>query len=269
MKLSLKTCYLAALLALANAALLSPPAIADDDAHEQRSRPVGRALALDDEDGDDDAATAPRAAHEAREQIATPAATAQAEPAEPAFKTGTTLENLQAAFNGESNASAKYLVYADQARKEGYPSVAALFTAAAKAESIHAANHADVIGRMGGTAAADIKTVEPKDTAANLQDAFGGETFERVTMYPAYMRLARRTNQRDAVRTFNYALIAEAGHAVLYKETAEKLVEMKDKSGVTYYVCPTCGYTVTAAEYETFTKCPVCFTRGATFLAFN
>lgn len=195
--------------------------------------------------------------------------TSQSQAMDEAVKVGTTLENLQAAFNGESNARAKYLVYAAKATKEGYPQAAALLSAAAKAEEIHAANHADVIKRLGGQAKADIKTPEPGGTADNLKDAVTGETFERLQMYPAYMKVARTDRQREAIRTFNYALTAEAGHAVLFQEAGEKLVATKGKDGALYYVCPTCGYTVTAAEYDTFTKCPVCFTRSTTFIRFK
>ena len=61
----------------------------------------------------------------------------------------TTLENLQAAFNGESNAHARYLAFADKADQEGYGEVGSLFRAAAKAEEVHAANHAVVIKKLG------------------------------------------------------------------------------------------------------------------------
>ena len=44
-----------------------------------------------------------------------------------------TLDNLQAAFNGESNAHARYLAFADKADQEGYGEVGSLFRAAAKA----------------------------------------------------------------------------------------------------------------------------------------
>jgi rubrerythrin len=194
------------------------------------------------------------------EQVKTTAAKEVAD-----FKAGTPLENLMAAYNGESNASAKYTAYAAKAKAEGYPSVAVLFTAAAASEKIHAENHADVIKRMGGEPKAEIKTPEPKTTAENLKDAAAGENFERDVMYPAYMKVARANNDRDSVRTFNYAVVAEAGHSKLYKETGEKLVQLKGLDGAVYYVCPTCGYTVTAAEYATFTKCPACFTKGSTF----
>ena len=43
---------------------------------------------------------------------------------------GATLDNLQAAYNGESNASAKYAAFAKKADEEGYGQVASLFRAA-------------------------------------------------------------------------------------------------------------------------------------------
>jgi hypothetical protein len=57
----------------------------------------------------------------------------------------TTLENMQAAYNGESNAHARYLAFAKPADQEGYGEVASLFRAAARAEEIHPGNHAVVI----------------------------------------------------------------------------------------------------------------------------
>ncbi len=52
-----------------------------------------------------------------------------------------THENLIAAFNGESQASQRYLAFAKKADQEGYPQIARLFRAAAAAESVHAGNH--------------------------------------------------------------------------------------------------------------------------------
>jgi rubrerythrin len=74
-----------------------------------------------------------------------------------------TLENLQAAFNGESNARAKYLAFAAKADEEGYAPVASLFRAAAAAEAIHAESHARVIKKMGATPVANITKVSALD----------------------------------------------------------------------------------------------------------
>lgn len=170
--------------------------------------------------------------------------------------TGTkTLENLQAAFNGESNASAKYAVFAKKADDEGYKDVAKLFRAAAHAESIHAANHAAVIKKMGGEPKADIRIPEVKTTAENLKDALTGETYEKDKMYPAFLAVAKAENNAAALKTFNGAKAVEAEHAKLYAQALANLEQWKagDK---TFSVCSICGNTVMKVDFD---KCPVCF----------
>ena len=95
-----------------------------------------------------------------------------------------TLENLMAAFAGESQANRKYLAYAQAADKEGLSGVAKVFRAAAAAETIHAHTHLKNAGKIG-------------DTAANLQDAIGGETYEFTKMYPGSR--SRRPDRRGQV----------------------------------------------------------------------
>ena len=166
-----------------------------------------------------------------------------------------TLDNLQAAFNGESNAHARYVEFAKKADAEGYGQVAALFRAAARAEEIHANNHANVIKKSGGTPTATIDKIDVKSTKENLEAAIKGETYERDTMYPEFLKEVRATGKRDAVETFNMAKTAEAEHAKLYTAALNNLPKMKVK-GVTYYVCTVCGYTTTKLD---FNKCPSCF----------
>jgi rubrerythrin len=167
-----------------------------------------------------------------------------------------TLENLQTAFNGESNANAKYLAFAKKADEEGYTKVASLYRAAARAEEIHKNNHAEVIKKMGGEPKADIKPADVKTTAENLKGSIEGETYERDKMYPEFLEEARNANNKDAVRTFNLAKTAEAEHAKLYTEALGNLDAWKGGK-TTFFVCPTCGFTSKDANLE---KCPVDFT---------
>lgn len=176
-------------------------------------------------------------------------------PALAADSTNKTLDNLQAAFNGESNAHARYLAFAQKADQEGYGPVASLFRAAAKAEQIHADNHAAVIKKMGGTPSAKIEAPIVKSTKENLEAAIKGETYERDVMYPDFLRAARAERNTDAIQTFNYAKTAEAEHARLYTEALTKLPSLKG-AAVSYYVCSVCGYTTTNLD---FSKCPSCF----------
>lgn len=178
-------------------------------------------------------------------------------------KGGKTLENLQAAYNGESNANAKYLAYAAKADEEGFHKVARLFRATASAEEVHLKNHAVVIKSMGATPMADIKLPEIKSTAENLQDAIKGETYEQSTMYPEFIAQAKKENNSAAVQTFTYALAVEAMHAKVYQKAVSSLDKWK-KADVNFYVCPICGYTLEGKP--DFSFCPICATPAADFL---
>ncbi len=174
---------------------------------------------------------------------------------------GKTLDNLMAAFNGESNARAKYTEFARKADLEGFAGAAALFRAAARAEEAHAANHGEVIKKLGGTPKADIKLPEIKATSDNLKAAIAGESYERDTMYPEFIAEARASGNKDALKAFNFAISAEGEHAKLYTEASNNLQSWKQAK--TFYVCPVCGKTVTVVD---FTKCPVCFTAAEKYL---
>ena len=177
------------------------------------------------------------------------------------------LANLLDAFNGESNAHARYLAFAAKADAEGWHGVASLFCAAAYAEHIHAGNHARVIKQQGGTPRAEIHRVESRSTLENLRVALGGERFEIETMYPEFIKTAEATHNQGAVRTLTWALEAEKTHARLFAE-AIALVESDKKDSWaaierTFYVCPQCGYTSEFANEQEL--CPVCKTNWENF----
>ena len=112
------------------------------------------------------------------------------------------MSNLQTAFNGESNAHARYLAFAVKADAEGYAGVASLFRAAARAEEIHAGNHAAVIKDFGGIPVAKLEDPGVKSTRENLEAALKGENYERDVMYPAFLSQATSDASAEALRTF-------------------------------------------------------------------
>jgi rubrerythrin len=172
-----------------------------------------------------------------------------------------TLKNLLAAFNGESNAAAHYAAFAVKADEEGYLKVGSLFRATARAEQIHAANHAAVIRKLGGTPEAIIATEEVSTTVENLKAAIAGELYEVDVMYPDFLREAETQKNTAARRTFRFALEAEKEHARLFTKALEHIQHCVDKTcqklsnKATYYVCPECGFTTDKADFD---RCPVC-----------
>jgi len=153
-----------------------------------------------------------------------------------------TMDNLAAAFAGESKANRKYLAFAKRADNEGYPQVAKLFRAAAAAETVHAHNHLRI---MGG-----INT-----TKENIMEAINGETYEFNDMYPNFLEVAKEEGEKQAVWSFDIANEVEKIHADLYKKASEALNKDNDLEAVDYYVCNVCGNTVEGNPPD---KCPIC-----------
>ncbi|MDR2406374.1 MAG: rubrerythrin family protein, partial [Deltaproteobacteria bacterium] len=61
------------------------------------------------------------------------------------------IEDLKAAFSGESQANRKYLAYAHKADLEKLPYAAKVLRAAAEAETIHAHTHLRQLGAIQDT----------------------------------------------------------------------------------------------------------------------
>jgi rubrerythrin len=174
-----------------------------------------------------------------------------------------TLDDLATALNGETTAGAKYLSFAKKADEEGYAALASLFRAAASAEQIHAKNHAQVIKSLGGTAKAEIAAFEVRTTRENLAAAIEGETYERDVMYPGFIKNAEGNKQ--ATRTFTWALEAEVEHARLYQQAASNLEAWRNGKR-RFWICQACGYTL---ESEPTDNCRVCGAKKEKFQVVN
>lgn len=153
-----------------------------------------------------------------------------------------TTENLKDAFSGESQANRTYLAFAKKAEQEGLSQVAKLFRAAAYAETVHALNHLEIIGKT-------------KSSLENLKTAVSGETFEFDEMYPKYIETAKQEGNKKAKWSFDVANKVEKIHAKLFSKAIEALESNKMPTKTDYYVCEVCGNTV---EREAPERCPIC-----------
>ncbi len=157
------------------------------------------------------------------------------------------IEDLKAAFAGESQANRRYLAFAKAAEQTGYPQVARLFRAAAAAETVHAHNHLKAMDGIG--------SVEE-----NLKEAISGENYEHVSMYPEFIEDAKAEENKQALRSFLYAMQVEIEHEALYTAALAQLgLETEEYD---YYVCPVCGHTHPRCAPD---KCPVCGASGSRF----
>ncbi|MCK5883809.1 MAG: rubrerythrin family protein [Bacteriovoracaceae bacterium] len=162
----------------------------------------------------------------------------------------TTNDNLAEAFAGESQANRKYLAFAKKAEKDGMPKVAALFKAAAEAETIHAHGH---LAAMDGV----------NDTESNLVAAIEGETHEHESMYPPMYELAEKEGHK-AAKMFKWAMEVEKVHADLYKVALESVKAGKDLEQEVY-LCPICGHLEFGTPPE---KCPTCMAPASKFVKY-
>lgn len=135
------------------------------------------------------------------------------------LKNSKTIDNLKAAFAGESQANRRYLYFARQADIEGYPEAASVFKNTADGETGHAFGHLDFIKEVG-----DPATGLPiGETQENLKAAVAGETYEYTEMYPGFAKTAREEGFSEIAEWFETLARAEKSHAGKFQSTLDSL----------------------------------------------
>ena len=119
-----------------------------------------------------------------------------------------TIQNLEAAFAGESMANRKYLYFARRARELGAVEVAEVFERTAEQETAHAFGHLELLYPK------EQLTVE-----AMLQMAIDGETYEYTEMYPKFRHLAEQEGNKAAVEEMDEQIAESKEHAERFAKT--------------------------------------------------
>jgi len=122
-----------------------------------------------------------------------------------------TIQNLEAAFAGESMAHIKYRYFAKLARAAGDEATARVFEETAEQEVQHAFGHLDLL--------------YPKaelSPARALEIAIEGETYEYTEMYPKFRHLAVEEGNGAAAREFDEQIAESKEHAQTFRTTLEK-----------------------------------------------
>lgn len=119
-----------------------------------------------------------------------------------------TLENLKAAFAGESQANRRYTLFKRIAELEGDAAAVAAFDRAAVEETAHALGHLAYMSAFGAT-------------DANLQAAWDGENYETVDMYPGFAQTAEDEGYPEIAQYFRAVGGFEKQHRDEYKKALE------------------------------------------------
>lgn len=167
--------------------------------------------------------------------------------------TAGTLENLNAAYQRESNRVVLYETFARKADEEKHTEAAKLFRATAASEAIHRDIQKRAILKLGGHIEA-FKLEDPvaASTEENLKSAIKAETEESATFYADFVKAAKAEGLKAATRAFNYALAAEKRHAGFFQEALDGLAT---NTPIDCYVCKDCGLLLTKLPAR---KCPLC-----------
>lgn len=141
----------------------------------------------------------------------------------------TTLQNLEAAFGGESMANRKYLFFAEVARKLGYKDLAKLFQETAQQETEHAFAHFVLLHPELVVEDANALTAAQKQEIMSrcLSLAIEGETYEYTTMYPDFAASAQRDRDDAAVAEFLKQAKESTDHADTFRTDAHNFGLLK------------------------------------------
>lgn len=156
-----------------------------------------------------------------------------------------TLENLLAAFAGESQARNKYTYYASKAKKEGYVQISNIFLETAANEKEHA--------ELWFKLAHGIGTTEE-----NLLDAAEGENYEWTDMYKEMAVTAREEGFPEIAAQMEGVAAIEKEHEERYRKLAANIKEGKvfAREEKVLWQCSNCGHQVVAEKAPQL--CPVC-----------
>ena len=184
------------------------------------------------------------------------------------LKGSETEKNLLKAFAGESQARNRYTFFSNQARKEGYEQIAAIFVETAENEK----EHAELFFKhlLGGEV--EITAAYPAGvigaTADNLKAAADGEKMEWGKLYPEFADVAKKEGFEKIEETFREIADVEARHEARYRIFLKnvKAGTIFKKQKLVLWKCRNCGNILEAAEAPA--KCPVCYHDRAYFELF-
>lgn len=157
-----------------------------------------------------------------------------------------TEKNLYKTFAGESRARAKYTMFGEHARMEGYQGIGQVFDETAQNEYAHSR---EVFNRYLGNV---------KNTEENLKSAIAGETEEFTMLYKEFEETARKEGFEEIADFYKELREVEESHEERFKDLQQKL-----KAGTIFtskesieWICMNCGYIYEGTEAPKI--CPLC-----------
>ena len=175
------------------------------------------------------------------------------------LKGSQTEKNLLLAYTGESNNRNLYTFFADQARKEGYEQIGAIFIETAGHEYEHARQELNRIQTSDielPTLVYPVKGVG--DTRTNLETAVSGEHYEQQIMYPEFAQTADDEGFPEIARLLRQIAAVEAYHEERFSSLLNLIKQGRifQRDQIVTWKCRVCGYV--KADKSPPHNCPIC-----------
>lgn len=159
-----------------------------------------------------------------------------------------TADNLMKMFESGSESSIRYMVFAEEADKEGHPNAARIFRAVAAAKRFHALSH--------------FRATNLTDTTMeNLKQALEEESYDYKNAYPSMVQDAVADEALAARHSLEYGMSIGP---VLTKLINQAISDPAAEVDGAYYVCPVCGNVEFGSPPA---KCPFCGVDASDFEA--
>ena len=158
--------------------------------------------------------------------------------------TGTkTEEALRALVSGECQTFARYLLFARQAKREGFDKLSEIFEKTAYNELAHAEIFLGELACLGTVRQA-------------LDEAIKTERHEWSTAYPAYAQTAKAEGFPETAARIDKIAGIEKWHEDVFRDWLDQVASAAAFSGGSVWICRNCGH---HAEGENAPlTCPVC-----------
>ncbi|WP_455391653.1 rubrerythrin [[Eubacterium] cellulosolvens] len=176
----------------------------------------------------------------------------------PSVKGTQTEKNLLASFAGESQARSRYIMFAKQAKKEGYEQISGIFLETAENELEHAKRFWKLLEGGDVEITAMYPAGKTGTTAENLAEAATGENLEWTKLYKEAGDIAEQEGLPEAAAQFRSIAKVEEKHELRYRKLLERV-----KNGTVFkrdapikWKCRNCGYIHEGTEPPEI--CPSC-----------
>lgn len=174
-----------------------------------------------------------------------------------------TVKNLQIAYEIETERMKRFAKYAEAADKEGKKKAAALLRGESQTQAIQRNHFSGALEKLNiKPVEPEIKEIEIADTIANIEKITGPDLDYKKTTFGGFKEQASKDNIDKAAIFFRSSIDADERNALLLKEALEALRANKELEGISYYICPVCGY---INKGPMSTPCPVCKTPAVKF----